>query len=433
MTQSQLTLQFALRFLCVLCVFAVIPPSGLAQKPDQSEAEQRHLEEALAEAGSSAVDFIRALENHLAKYPDSSRRPELERALAKAAIEAKDGKRIIQYGERVLSRNSDDLQLLDQVTRALLAGGDETDPERCERALKYARRLQEGIRTAEKDRPSSRMSAAKWIDEIDRGMGRALVLEARASGNLGKIPEAVALAQKSYETYPSAEAAREVARWLARSGKDEEAIRHYADAFTISDPRNTDADRATVRTRLGELYRKLKGSEAGLGDLVLEAYDRTTAVVAQRRLKLRQADPNLQVTNPAEFILSGLDGDKLSLASLRGKVLVMDFWATWCGPCRAQHPLYDEVKRRFKDRPEVVFLSINTDEEHDGVREFLQEHKWDHRVYFEDGLSSALQVSSIPTTILLNKKGEVVSRMNGFIPDRFVDMLTERIQDALNQ
>ena len=418
--------------LCVLCVSAVSLSSGFAQKPDQAEAEERQLEEALAEAGSSAVDFIRALEIHLAKHPDSKRRPELERALAKAALETKDDKRIVLYGERVLARDPDDLQLLDRVARALLAG-EENGKARSERALNYARRFEVGLRQAEKSKPSGRVSPAQWREEIDRGLGRALALQARATGNLGRTAEAAILAQTSYDTYPTAEAARETARWLARSGKHQEAIRRYADAFTISDPRSTDADRASARASMGELCRKLKGSESGLGDLVLEAYDRTTALLGERRLKLRQADPNVQVTNPAEFTLTGLDGDKLALASLRGKVLVMDFWATWCGPCRVQHPLYQEVKRNFKDRSDVVFLSVNTDEERDGVREFLEAHQWEKRVYFEDGLSSALRVSSIPTTVLLDKKGEVISRMNGFIPERFVEMLTERIREALSQ
>jgi thiol-disulfide isomerase/thioredoxin len=419
-------------FLCVLCVSAVSLSSGFAQKPDQAEAEEQQLEEALAEAGSSAVDFIRALEVHLAKHPDSKRRPELERALAKAALETKDDKRIVLYGERVLARDPDDLELLDRVARALLATG-QNDKALSERALNYARRFEVGLRQAEKSKPSGRVSPAHWREEIDRGLGRALALQARATGNLGRTAEAAVLAQTSYDTYPTAEAARETARWLARSGKHQEAIRRYADAFTISDPRSTDADRASARASMGELYRKLKGSESGLGDLVLEAYDRTTALLGERRLKLRQADPNVQVTNPAEFTLTGLDGDKLALASLRGKVLVMDFWATWCGPCRVQHPLYQEVKRNFKDRSDVVFLSVNTDEERDGVREFLEAHQWEKRVYFEDGLSSALRVSSIPTTVLLDKKGEVISRMNGFIPERFVEMLTERIREALSQ
>ncbi len=56
---------------------------------------------------------------------------------------------------------------------------------------------------------------------------------------------------------------------------------------------------------------------------------------------------------------------------------------------------------------------------------------WDNKVYFDDGLTRLLQVSQIPTTLLLNKQGKVSSRMNGFIPDEFVTMLIERIDAAL--
>jgi len=414
-----------LRVLGVLGVFALTLPPAASQRP-----EERELGQALAEAGSSVVDFIRVAESHLAKYPQSARRAELERALARAAIDARDEPRTILYGERVLARDPDDLELLERVAQALLAG-ESPDQERCRRALDYARRLEEGLRDAGKEPLSSRTGAGKWREELDRSQSRALLLEARATGHLGKPTEGAALARRAYGAYPSVEPAREAARWLAAAGDLDGAVRHLAEAFSIQDARATPADRAAIRVRMGELYRKLKGSEAGLGDLVLEAYDRANALLAERRLRLRQLDPNLQVTNPADFTLSGLDGEKLSLASLRGKVLVLDFWATWCGPCRVQHPLYQQVKRRFKDRPEVVFLSINTDEDRDGVPEFLEENGWDKRVFFEDGLAALLRVSSIPTTILIGKQGQIASRMNGFIPERFVDMLSERIQEAL--
>jgi len=91
-----------------------------AQEPP-SAAEDRELSNALAEAGTSQIDFVRALENHLTKYPKSLKKAEIERALTKAAIEMKDDKRIILYGEHVLDREAGDPQMLERVTRALLA------------------------------------------------------------------------------------------------------------------------------------------------------------------------------------------------------------------------------------------------------------------------------------------------------------------------
>jgi thiol-disulfide isomerase/thioredoxin len=240
-------------------------------------------------------------------------------------------------------------------------------------------------------------------------LARVLACEARATGNLGKIDEAIALARQGYEIYPSAETARKIGRWLVRAGKDRDALGPYADAFAIPDNRNSDTDHAKDRAQLGDIYRKLYGSEKGLGDLMLEAYDRTTGLLAARRLRLRQNDPNAQA-----------------------KAVVFDFWATWCGPCRMQHPLYEQVKQRFHDSPDVVFLSIDTDDERELVKPFLQENHWDERsVYFEDGLSRVLAITSMPTTIVLDRRGQVISRMNGFLPGRFVEMLTDRVKDAL--
>ena len=99
---------------------AFIAITLFAQKKPDPVVEQQELNTALAEAGNSPVDYTRALEKHLAKYPDSAQRATIEAALAKSAIEAKDDKRILLYGEKVLATNPDDLQVLDRVIRTLL-------------------------------------------------------------------------------------------------------------------------------------------------------------------------------------------------------------------------------------------------------------------------------------------------------------------------
>ncbi len=394
------------------------------------EDEEDRLQQALAEAGSSPVEFIRAIESHLTRFPQSPRRPDLERALVKAAIDVKDDRRILLYGEKVVERDSDDIETLERVTELLLT---RQDKESAQKARTYARRYAEVVRSVEKEEQESPRSKARLREQVDRGLGRAVLLEARASANLGLAQEALALARRSYDSFPTAESAREIGRQLVRMGKESEALSHFADAFSIPDPRNDEIERSRDRQRLGELYRRLKGSENGLGDLILEAYDRTSALLEDRRLKLQALDPNAGVSNPMDFTLSSLAGERFPLASLRGKIVIFDFWATWCGPCRLQHPLYEEVKAKFKENADVVFLSVNTDGEREMVEPFLKENGWNGKVYFDDGLSRALRVSSIPTTIVANRRGEMVGRFVGFIPDRFVAMLTDRIHEALSQ
>ena len=86
---------------------------------------------------------------------------------------------------------------------------------------------------------------------------------------------------------------------------------------------------------------------------------------------------------------------------------------------------------RFKERDDVVFLFVDTDEDHTQVKPFLEGQGWTEKVYFDDGLQILLQVASIPTTVIFNKEGVMVDQMIGFLPERFVDMLSDRIQDAL--
>lgn len=409
-----------------LCFAQEKPPAAAAAAagPDPSA----ELRQSLGEAGGSPIEVTRALERFLQKYPTAAERDDVENALAKIAMEQRDNARIILYGEKVLARDPGNMQLLDRVPRALLATDDMTTAAR---ALPLARQFEAGIHKLEKEQPPAGREAGKMREELDKGLARAYLYQAKAVGILGKPNDAIPLAERSFATYPTAEAAREAGTWLARTGKPLEAVRFYAEAFTIPDTRLTDAERAADRRKAGELYQQAKGSTVGLGDIVLEAYDLTTAAVAKRRALLESTDVNGAAKKPLEFTLTSVDGSPLPLASLRGKVIVMDFWATWCGPCRQQHPLYEQVKQRFKDQPNVVFLAVSADEDRSAVKPFLEEQKWTNKIYYEDGLSSLMQVSSLPTTLIFDKRGELVSRLNGFVPDRFVDMLSERIQEAL--
>lgn len=405
----------------LIVLAAQLPPAT----PKISPQEQADLETALSDAGGNPAEYLRAIEKHLARYPDTPRRPELERAAARAAIEANDDAGIIRYGERVLARQpADPVFFLDRVTRALLASDSR---EHAARALQYAKQYEQAAANTPAPRARGREN------QSDRAMGTALRYQARATGTLGNPEAALALAQRSFDTWPDAESAREKARWLERLGRAEKAAEALADAFTIPDPLNTDAARASDRGRMGELYRKAMGSEAGLGDMVLRAYDRNTALLHTRALRLRAGNPNAPLTDPMEFTLSGLDGARLGLASLKGKVVVLDFWATWCGPCRAQHPLYEQVEQRFRGNPAVVFLSVNSDEDRALVKPFLQEMKWGGPVYFEDGLARAWNIAALPTTMVVDRGGRVSSRITGAEPERFFEILNSRIAGVLGQ
>jgi thiol-disulfide isomerase/thioredoxin len=405
-------------------------PAETDEQKAAAEQEQRELSNAIGEAGASPIDFIRALERHLGKYPQSRQRAAIDKALARSAVEANDRARIVLYGEKVLAAEpkSDDLSLIDRVARALL---DTEDATNAAKALAYAKRYEAAVDGMRDRAADGHMSPGAWADEVDKGKARALVLEARATGNLGKPEDALKMAQKAWDTYPGAEAAREAANWSAKLGRDAEAVEFCANAFAIEDARTTEADRAQIRARMGELYRRLHGSEKGLGDTMLQAYDRTAALRRDRAASLKAKDPNAGAADIMDFTLPRQEGSPLPLASLKGKTVVMVFWATWCAPCRAQHPMIENVKKHFEAAKNVVFLSVASDDDHSLVAPFVKEMHWSDPIYFDGGLGRLLNISSIPTIIVLNAAGKVSSRMTGFIPERFEDMLTQRIEETL--
>jgi len=421
------------RWLPLAMLVLALPMAGQPsrQKPPAPPptAEQQDLERALAAAGASPVEYLRAIESHLARYPNTTRRAELEAAAARAAIEAGDTPDIIEWGERVLARRPDDLALIEAVARALGAG-DSRDG--WERGLRYAHHGEDLLREQLNQALARGHGApADLRDQVDRELSGVLLIEARATGKLGRPADALGLARRAFEMYPSAEAARETAHWQERLGQPLDAARSLADAITVPDPRTTLDDRARDRALMDELYRRAKGGNAGEGDLLLEAFDRNVALVHALQLRTRAGDPNALIADPMEFTIAGLDGDKLHMASLKGKVVVLDFWATWCVPCREQHPLLDEVRRGFAANPDVVFLAIDTDDNREPVKAFLQQVRWDDRVYFDDGLARKLSVMSLPVTIVFDRSGKVFSRLTGFAGTEFVNTLTERITAAL--
>ena len=402
--------------------------AALPQAPVASDAEKHELAVAVEEANTSGFDMIRALEAHLRKYPNTPMRPEIFNLLAKAAVETRDDARTVKYGEPTLERMPNDGTLLDRVARALLDAGGK---DNATRALEYAKRLETYV---------SRVPVVAGFDPVrnqeehDRSLARALLYQARAYRILDNPDEARRRAALAYIAYPDEASARAWAQALEALGKHDEAIARLADALMIEDERASDEQRRADRKELGEMYGKLhEGSEKGLGEELLAAYDRTAEVVGKRENELRKLDANFGVTDPMKFTLGALSGGKLDLKTMRGKVLIFDFWATWCVPCRAQHPLYEEVKQRFRERDDVVFLSVDTDEDRGLVPTFLDAQHWSSNVFFDDGLVRLLAINSIPSTMIADKQGRLVSRMNGFTRDTFVDQLTARIRAALEE
>ena len=116
-----------------------------------------------------------------------------------------------------------------------------------------------------------------------------------------------------------------------------------------------------------------------------------------------------------EFVLEGLGGRKAELRSFRGKVIFLNFWATWCGPCKEEMPSIEALHQHFKGKNFVV-LTVSVD--HEGaslVEKFIARHGYTFYVMI-DPKSKTLdlyQVEKIPMTFLIDKKGMIVGKAIG--------------------
>jgi len=119
-----------------------------------------------------------------------------------------------------------------------------------------------------------------------------------------------------------------------------------------------------------------------------------------------------------DFELKDLSGHAISLASFRGHPVMLDFWATWCGPCQMSIPLVIRFYNQHKDEGLVV-LGMNVDDDPSGVYAFVKHFQMPYPVLLAGNtpVSEAYQVEGIPTFVMIDSEGKVVRYYEGFRPE----------------
>lgn len=167
--------------------------------------------------------------------------------------------------------------------------------------------------------------------------------------------------------------------------------------------------------------------------LMLITFAALTAVGAQALLQ-QQGLP-IGATAP-DFKLTTLDGKTVELSQLRGKPVFIDFWATWCGPCRRALPHTQKLFEKYGK--EAHILTINLKEDAKTVRKFLEQNQYTFPVLMdtEGTVSAAYGVRGIPHFVLIDAKGKVQFVQVGYGPGierRFEAELQKAIRAAQSQ
>lgn len=147
------------------------------------------------------------------------------------------------------------------------------------------------------------------------------------------------------------------------------------------------------------------------------------------KAEIKKEAVNDSSTANTEFAYSNLSGITATTASLKGKVVFINFWASWCSPCRAEMPSLNNLYKKLKDDNRFVFLFMNEDEDKTKAMQYLNKNNFIIPLYKRSGnVPNEIFSGTLPTTIVLNKQGNIVLKhegMAGYNTDAFIKQLKE--------
>jgi len=119
----------------------------------------------------------------------------------------------------------------------------------------------------------------------------------------------------------------------------------------------------------------------------------------------------------ADFTLPDLHGNMRSLDSFRGSVVLLDFWASWCAPCRKSFPVYETIRRKHEDRLKIVAVSV--DESEQDMRRFLESQQVSFTFLHDPtgSVAGVYKLPGMPTSFLIDADGNLVQQFVGFSSD----------------
>lgn len=211
------------------------------------------------------------------------------------------------------------------------------------------------------------------------------------------------------------DAERELMRAHELNSKDENTLYHLGQVYEAMD----NFDQAEIFYKMGivilspgenpnnqalkSLYLKRDGSLDGY-----EGYLKPLIASDRETRKQEVLSSRVEAPEPAlAFNLKTLKGKQVSLTSLKGKVVVINFWGIWCGPCVKEMPDFQNLYEYYRDDPDVAILTINNDRNPESVPPWMEKKGYTFPVLLDDGYVNKAGIPVFPTTWFLNREGQI--------------------------
>jgi cytochrome c biogenesis protein CcmG/thiol:disulfide interchange protein DsbE len=160
---------------------------------------------------------------------------------------------------------------------------------------------------------------------------------------------------------------------------------------------------------------------------VINTYKNEKTVIA-----VIEEKPMINFRAPS-FTLQGIDNNPYEIGTSLEKPVVLNFWASWCGPCQKEAPELEKLYKEYSDKIEIYGVNMTKSDSLDGVESFLMEYQLTFPILLDKTgeISDTYRVISIPTTFFINKKGIIVDQIVGYGgPDIFKEKLEKLIANS---
>ncbi|PUA40980.1 TlpA family protein disulfide reductase [Paenibacillus elgii] len=162
---------------------------------------------------------------------------------------------------------------------------------------------------------------------------------------------------------------------------------------------------------------------AGLPLFQYEWIDRSSSVSAASR-------PELKVESPVPaFTLKGLDGGEYKVGGVRDKPLMVNFWASWCGPCREEAPALKQVYDRYKGQFDLYAVNVTKGDELEAVKRFVNQAQFSFPILLDTSgeAADAYRLLFVPTSFLIDRQGRLKEVIHVLPPDQLEDKIKRLI------